>query len=120
MVCACRYFAVVAGQHGVIEELLAYELAFAALGAEEARAFVARTGVPQAVLRDPKARNLEPGSAADQLNEGITAFYMGMKQAGYSDDLCLFARCTIVGYLASHSKFASLGEPLRGLDTFYK
>ncbi len=119
MMCAGRFFDVLCKMYGATNDVIAYELDAAAtsdnLGVQR---FLHRTGIPESFYAGGLDR-LTPGSAADQITDGFNELYRGMKASGMTDDLCLMARCTVVGHIIRKSPFGSRSQPLKGIYDFY-
>jgi len=120
MMAAARLFDVLCKKYGATNDVIAYELDAAATSDYLAiQRFLKRTGI-QLSFYDGGLNRLTPGSAADQITDGLNELYMGMKTAGVADGLCLMARCTIVGHIIRRSAYGSRSAPLRGIRDFYE
>lgn len=118
MMCAARFYDVLCKQHGAATDVIAYELDAASRSDNPAvQRFLQRTGLPESFYQGGLDR-LVRGSAADQITDGLNQLHLGLRQSGMSDDLCLMARCTIVGHLILKSAYASRAQPLLGIDDF--
>lgn len=119
MICACRLYDVLCRKYGATVDVIAYELD-AASTSDDASVleFVKRTGVQQSFYKGGLDR-LMPGSAADQITDGLNLLHLGLKNAGTRDAYCRMVRCTIVGYITSKSAFGASSKPLLGTDQFF-
>jgi len=119
MICACRFYDVLCRKYGATADVIAYELD-AASTSDDASVlkFVRRTGIQQSFYEGGLNR-LMPGSAADQITDGLNSLHVGLKETGMRDAYCRMARCTIVGYAISKSAFGANAEPLQGTDRFF-
>jgi hypothetical protein len=120
MICACRFYDVLCRKYGATADVIAYELD-AASTSDDASVlkFVKRTGVPRSFYEGGLDR-LIPGSAADQITDGLNSLHLGLKGADTPDKYCRMVRCTIVGYVISKSAFGANAEPLQGTDRFFQ
>lgn len=119
MVYACRFFSVICEQHEATAHVVAYELDCASFSDMAAvHKFIQRTGVPKAFYEGGE-HGLVEGSAADHITSSFNNLYAAMKHAGYSDELCILMRCTIIGYIISKSSLGKGAKPLLGRDQFF-
>ena len=120
MMCAGRLFDVLCKKFGATNDVIAYELDAAATSDDQAvLRFLRRTGIPSSFYEGGLNR-LTPGSAADQITDGFNELYLGMKASGMTDEMCLMARCTLVGHIILKSPFGSRSQPLKGVYDFYR
>jgi len=119
MIYACRFLSVCCKHHEATDLVVAYELDCATFSEKTAvHKFIQRTGVPKS-LYEGGEHGLTEGTVADQVTDVLNNLYVAMNQAGYSQNLCLLMRCTIVGYIISQSSLGNDAEPLLGLDKFF-
>lgn len=120
MICACRFYDALCRKYGATAAVIAYELDAASIS-EDASVlnFVRRTGIQQSFYEGGLNR-LIPGSAADQITDGLNSLHVGLKEAGTSEKFCRMVRCTIVGHIISKSAFGAGAEPLQGTDRFFQ
>lgn len=120
MISAARYFSAVSNLHGVTDEVIAYELKGASNSENPSvLKFVERTGIPP-IFYSRAHTNLVPGSAADQITDGLNNFSAALRAAGNDKRIWLAARCTILGYMISKTTHNRSSKPLLGLDKFFK
>ena len=134
MICACRFTHALCKQHGATDEVINYELPAAAKSDNPAiREFVRRTGIDlprrpmkwaQESLDDSHMEyfspDIEDGSPADGITDGLNQITTAFMRAGYSDELAAFARCTVLGYLVSKSERGTHAQPLLGFEQFFE
>jgi hypothetical protein len=115
---ACRSLVAACKRHGATSDVIAYELD-AASSSEKPMvlAFIERTGVAREVYRGGMDR-LEEKSPADWVTDGLNELFFAMRRNGIDEDLCLIARCTMVGYLILKSELGSQSYPLLGVREF--
>ncbi|WP_147269707.1 sel1 repeat family protein [Rhodanobacter denitrificans] len=119
MICATRYFSAVSKLHGATDLVIASELHGASISeCPGILSFIERTGVPTSLYSDHRTY-LEPGSAADQITDGLNSFSAALRAAGNERMLWIAARCTIVGYMISKTSLGDSSKPLLGLVDFY-
>lgn len=119
MMVGCRLYRVLCARYEAIDSVIEYELDAASTSDYPyVSRFIDRTGIKESVYSGGLDR-IQPGSAADQITDGLNNLFLGLKQSGHSDQLALMVRCTIVGYIISKSKHASEAKPLLGLDKFF-
>lgn len=119
MMAGCRFYGALCKNYGEANEVIEYELDAASLSDYAfIQNFVRRTGVPVSNFKGGLNR-LKTGSAADQITDGLNALYIGLKQSGHSDQICLMTRCTIVGYIVSKSMYSDRSSQLLGIDKFF-
>lgn len=120
MMCAARFYDVLCKKFGATNDVIAYELDAAVTSANPAiLRFVKRTGVSSSFYAGGLNR-LKSGSAADQITDGLNELHFGMKSSGMKDNMCLMARCTIVGHIILNSPYAAGSQPLKGVENFYR
>jgi hypothetical protein len=120
MICAARFFDVVCRKYGATADVIAYELDGAAKSSFAfVRSFVTRTGVGKDVYEGGMNR-LKPGSAADQVTDGLNDLFFAMMRAGIDRKLATMARCSIVGHVVAKSPYGGRSEPLLGRDMFFE
>lgn len=119
MLASCRLYSALCERYDAFDEVINCE-PDAASSSDHAfvRDFVERTAIPSSMYRNG-IKHLQDGSAADQITDGLNQLYMGLKQSGYPDRICIFARCTIVGYVVSKSKHGHNAGELLGFDKFF-
>lgn len=118
MTSACRFLAALCARYGATSDVINYELDAASHSDEPAvLAFIKRTGVDPSVFRGGMNR-LKQGAAADQITDGLNNFMLAMMQEKIDRNLCLMARCTIVGYVIEKSFLGEDSEPLFGVRDF--
>lgn len=118
MMCAGRFFDVLCKKHDATDDMIAYELDAAAMSENPAvLRFLKRTGIPLSFYKGGLDR-LTPGSAADQITDGLNELYVGMKSSGLPNEMCLMARCTIVGHIIRKSPYGARSLPLKGVHDF--
>lgn len=119
MICAARFYDVICRKYGATVDVIAYELDAAAKSDFDfVHSFIQRTGVDKDFYQGGLDR-IKPGSAADQITDGLNKLYVAMKRSGVSDQLAVMARCSIVGHIIAKSPYGDRSEPLRGVDTFF-
>lgn len=119
MITGCRFYAAVCKATGATQQVIDYELDAAGMSDRDfVKRFVKRCGVPTSTFSGGLER-LQEGGAAHQITDGLNQLFLSMRQAGYSDKLCLMARCTIVGYVISHSEYASFAPALPSVAGFF-
>lgn len=120
MICACRFYDVLCRKYGATADVIAYELDAASTSDDPSvLKFLKRTGIQQSFYEGGMNR-LIPGSAADQITDGLNSLHVGLKGAGTRDMYCRMVRCTIVGYVISKSAFGETAQPLLGTDQFFQ
>ena len=118
MISVCRFTDVICKQFGATADYIAYEVDAANTSDLAAvRGFVRRTGIDEEFSRGGLNR-LVPGSAADQITDGLNKLSVAMRRSGLSQDLGAMARCTVVGYVISKSPFGRASQPLLGQADF--
>jgi len=119
MVTICRYFAVLCQHFNVCDEIIHYELD-AASASEHSfiHSFIKRTNVPYAKFNNG-LNKLKEGSTADQITDGFNNLHFSLMSSGYDEQISLFIRCTIVGYIISKSNYSDNAAPLLGVDKFF-
>lgn len=118
MTSACRFLSALCNRYGAVSDVIAYELDAASESDEPmVRAFVSRTGVSSDFFRGGLNR-LEQGASADQITDGLNTLTVAMMQEGIDRDLCLMARCTIIGFLTMKSHLGERSRPLLGVRDF--
>ena len=119
MICAARFYDVICRKYGATVDVIAHELDAAATSDFYfVHSFIKRTGI-DAGFYDGGLSRLKPGSAADQITDGLNKLYVAMRHSGASDKLALMARCSIVGHIIAKSPYGDRSQPLCGLDTFF-
>lgn len=119
MMVACRLYAALCERYGATEAVIRYELDAASTSDHGyVHEFIKRTGIKKPTY-ESALNSLEEDSAADQITDGLNNLHTGLKQSGYSDDLCIMIRCTIVGYIISKSAHSATARPLLGVDKFF-
>lgn len=119
MVCAARFTSVLCKKYGATDDVIAYEIDAARQSDLPAVAkFVARTGISHQ-HSDGGLNRLSPGSAADQITDGLNKFCVALARCGIHRDIVTMARCTITGYVISKSAYSSRSKPLLGIDKFF-
>ena len=119
MMAGCRFYSALCKNYGATNEVIEYELDAASLSDYKfIQNFVQRTGVPASNFKGGLNR-LRAGSAADQITDGLNGLYIALKQSGHSDQICLIARCTIVGYFVSKSMYSNRSSQLLGIARFF-
>lgn len=119
MVCASRFFYAVSEAHGATDAVIAYELNGASLSENHGvLSFVQRTGVPESFYSGALS-DLEEGEAADQITDGLNSLSLALQSAGNAPQICIMARCSILGYIVSKSSQGRNSKPLLGLDKFF-
>ena len=119
MICAARFYDVVCRNYGATADVIACELDAAAKSDFDfVHSFIQRTGLEHNFYANG-LRRLKPGSAADQVTDGLNSFYIAMRRTGASENLAIMARCSIVGHIIAKSPFGARSQALRGLDTFF-
>ena len=118
MLNACRLIEVLCRQYDATDQVIAYELD----GASHSdypmvHRYLERTGIPTEFYADG-LNSLEPGCPADEITDVLNRFSVAMGQAGYDDELVIYARCTIVGHLIRASRHGSKSKPLLGKEEF--
>jgi hypothetical protein len=120
MICGCRFYDVLCRKYGATVDVIAYELDAASTSDDvSVLEFLKRTGIQESFYEGGLNR-LIPGSAADQITDGLNLLHAGLKSAGTRDEYCRMVRCTIVGYVISKSAFGGNAEPLQGTDRFFR
>jgi hypothetical protein len=120
MICAARFYDVICRKYGALTDVIAYELDAAATSDFDfVHSFINRTGIGKDFYEGGLNR-LKPGSAADQITDGLNKLHIAMRHSGVSDKLAVMARCSIVGYIIAKSPYGGRSEPLRGIDTFFQ
>jgi hypothetical protein len=119
MICAARFYDVVCRKYGATVDVIAYELDGAATSDWDfVHSFIKRTGIDIGFYKGGLNR-LNPGSAADQITDGLNKLSVAMRRSGVSDRLTVMARCSIVGHIIAKSPYGDRSQPLRGVDTFF-
>jgi hypothetical protein len=119
MICAARFNDVVCRRYGATVDVIAYELDAAATSDWDfVHSFINRTGIDRGFYEGGLNR-LKPGSAADQITDGLNKLSVAMLRSGASDKLTVMARCSIVGHIIAKSPYGDRSLPLRGVDTFF-
>ncbi|MBY5708869.1 hypothetical protein [Rhizobium leguminosarum] len=119
MICAARFYDVICRKYGATVDVIAYELDAAAKSDFDfVHSFIQRTGVDKDFYQGGLDR-IKPGSAADQITDGLNKLHVAMKRSGVSDRLAVMARCSIVGHVIAKSPYGDRSQPLRGVDTFF-
>ena len=80
--------------------------------------FIKRTGIEKGFYEGGLDR-IKPGSAADQLTDGLDKLHVTLRRSGVSAELAVMARCSIVGHVIAKSQYGDRSQPLRGVDTFF-
>ena len=120
MVFGSRFFHAVSEAHDATDAVIAYELKYAARSDHAAIInFISRTGVPSSFYNSDWA-DLEEGSAADEITDGLNHLSFALRSAGNTEEMAALARCTILGYMISKSRFGSSSAPLRAIPDFFK
>lgn len=118
MITGCRFYAAVCKATDTTQQVINYELDAASASEHEyIQDFVKRCGVPVSEYSGGLNR-IQEGDAADQITDGLNHLFVSMKKAGYTDELCLMARCTIVAYIISQSQYSSSASKLHGINMF--
>jgi len=118
MITGCRFYAAVCKATDATQQVINFELDAASTSEHKyIQDFVKRCGVPVSEFSGGMHR-LQKGDAADQITDGLNHLFLSMKQAGYADELCLIARCTIVSYIISHSKYSNSAPELHSINVF--
>jgi len=118
MITGCRFFAAVCKATNATQQVINYELDAASASEQKyIQDFVKRCGVPVSEFSGG-FHKLEEGGAADQITNGLNHLFLSMTQAGYTAEFCLIARCTIVSYLISQSKYAESAPELHSINIF--
>ena len=114
----CRSLVAACKRHAATVDVIAHELD-AASSSEKPMvlAFIERTGVASEIYRGGMAR-LEEKSPADWVTDGLNDLFFAMRRNGVKEDLCIVARCTMVGYLILKSDLGSKSTPLLGVREF--
>lgn len=119
MMIGCRLYSAFCEKYGSENEVIAYELDAASHSDHlYIHNFIKRTGVSKSIYSGGLDR-LKEGSHAEATTDLLNELHMSLKNAGNDDSVCLMARCTIVGYIISKSKYADLASPLLGVDKFF-
>jgi hypothetical protein len=119
MICAARFYDVICRKYGATVDVIAYELDAAATSDFRfIHSFINRTGIDTAFY-DGGLNRLKPGSAADQITDGLNKLHVAMRRSGVSEQLAVMARCSIVGHIIAKSPYGDRSQPLRGVDTFF-
>lgn len=119
MICAARFYDVICRKYGATVDVISYELDAAATSDFEfVHSFIKRTGIDAGFYHGGLNR-LKPGSAADQITDGLNKLHLAMRKSGVSDKLAVMARCSIVGHIIAKSPYGDRSQPLRGVDTFF-
>jgi hypothetical protein len=119
MICAARFYDVICRKYDATAEVIAYELdAASASDFCFVDYFIKRTGIDVGFY-DGGLDRLKPGSAADQITDGLNKLHVAMRRSGVSDELAVMARCSIVGHIIKKSPYGDKSQPLRGVDTFF-
>jgi len=119
MISAARYFDVLCRKYGATNDVISYELDAATQSDWSfIHSFVKRTGINKSVY-DGGLNRLTTGSAADQITDALNQFTIAMRQAGFSNEIAIMARCSIVGYIISKSPYAEQAKELYGTDRFF-
>lgn len=119
MICAARFYDVLCRKYGATVDVIAYELDAAdASNFPFIQSFIERTGISSEFYAGGTEK-LIPGSAADQITDGLNVFYLKMRDAGASNELALMARCSIVGHIIKKSPYGDKSKPLYGIDKFF-
>lgn len=115
---ACRSLVAACERHGATSDVIAYELD-AASSSEKPMvlAFIERTGVARESYQGGMSR-VEEKSPADWVTDGLNDLFIAMRRNGIDEDLCILARCTMVGYLILKSDLGSESSPLLGVREF--
>jgi len=115
---ACRSLVASCERHGATSDVIAYELD-AASSSEKPMvlAFIERTGVACESYQGGMSR-MEEKSPADWVTDGLNDLFVAMRRNGIDEDLCIVARCTMVGYLILKSDLGSKSSPLLGVREF--
>ncbi len=120
MICAARFYDVICRKYGALTDVIAYELDAAATSDFDfVHSFINRTGIDKDFYKGG-LNHLKPGSAADEITDGLNKLHIAMKRSGVNDKLAVMARCSIVGYIIAKSPYGGRSEPLRGIDTFFQ
>lgn len=118
MLCACRLIEALCRQHDATDAVISYELDAASMSDDQAvQRYIARTGIPASFYAGGLDR-LEPGSAADQITDGLNDFSVAMSRAGFSERLVIVARCTVIGHLIRTTRHGGRSKPLLGVKEF--
>jgi len=119
MITGCRFYAAVCQATDAIDAVIHFELDAASGSSHQyVQHFVKRCGVSASEFAGGLYR-LQEGDAASQITDGLNNLFLSMRQAGYADNVCLMARCTIVGYVIARSKYAAFTPPLPGINGFF-
>jgi hypothetical protein len=119
MICAARFYDVICRKYGATVDVIAYELDAAATSDFRfIHSFINRTGIDTAFY-DGGLNRLKPGSAADQITDGLNKLHVAMRRSGVSEQLAVMARCSTVGHIIAKSPYGDRSQPLRGVDTFF-
>ncbi|MFJ5444889.1 hypothetical protein ACIKP9_01455 [Methylobacillus methanolivorans] len=119
MMVGCRLYSALCLQYGVTDSVIEYELDAASTSDHPyIHRFIERTGIKKSIYSGGLNR-IQPGSADDQITDGLNNLFLGLKHSGHSDELGLMIRCTIVGYIISKSKHANGAARLLGVDKFF-
>ncbi len=119
MISAARFYDVICRKYGATVDVIAYELDAATKSDFSfVHAFIARTGIHADFYRGGLGR-LKPGSAADQIVDGLNGLHVAMRQSGASEELAAMARCSIVGHVIAKSPYGDQSQLLLGVDQFF-
>jgi len=120
MMVGCSLYSALCIKYSASNSVIEYELDAASTSDHRyIKNFVKRTGISAAIYSGAMNRN-QAGSPADQITDGLNDLFLGLRNSGHSDDLCLMVRCTIVGYIISKSQHAKMAAPLLGFDKFFQ
>ncbi|MBJ6987270.1 sel1 repeat family protein [Devosia sp. MC521] len=120
MTCAARFTDVLCKKYGASNDFIAYEIDAARQSDDEhVRRFVERTGLSNDVTTGGLDR-LIPGSAADQITDGLNQFSVAQLRSGMDEKYVTMSRCTVVGYVIQKSVYGSMSKPLLGVADFLR
>ncbi len=120
MMVGCKLYSALCTQYNATDAVIDYELDAASNSDYQyIQNFINRTGVPSSIYSGGMDRN-QPGSAVDQITDGLNNLFLSLKKSGHDDNICLMIRCTIVAYIISKSSRAKNSSPLLGVDEFFK
>jgi len=120
MIWACDFIYYCCTKYNIINDFIENELDAASHSPFNfVHDFIQRTGIKKSIYLGGMKR-CTAGSPVDKLSIVLHKAVFFLKNHGYQEEWCIMARCTIVGYLISKSKYSNGAESLLGVDDFFE
>lgn len=118
MILACRFYLVLCQHFDVADEVVKVELSAAHNSEHDyIQRFIKRTGLKKEFYEDGE-QFLKEGSPTDQITDGLNDLFMALLDAGNPMEMCLYVRCSIIGYIIENSSFGNNNGILLGYLNF--